>query len=72
MDAEINNVIYMELYLGPKMAHGKYEKTNVVRFHCNSTQHLYVCLIFYVNRMESRRYANCLCTAIFNFMTIPA
>jgi hypothetical protein len=21
----------MELYLGPKMAHGKYEKTNVVR-----------------------------------------
>jgi uncharacterized membrane protein len=31
MDAEINNVIYMELYLGPKMAHGKYEKTNVAR-----------------------------------------
>jgi hypothetical protein len=30
MDAEINNVIYMELYSGPKMAHGKYEKTNVV------------------------------------------
>jgi predicted double-glycine peptidase len=29
MDAEINNVIYMELYSGPKMAHGKYEKTNV-------------------------------------------
>jgi hypothetical protein len=26
MDAEINNVIYMELYSGPKMAHGKYEK----------------------------------------------
>jgi hypothetical protein len=31
INAEINNVIYMELYLGPKMAHGKYEKTNVVR-----------------------------------------
>jgi hypothetical protein len=30
MDAEINNVIYMELYLGPKMAHGKYGKTNIV------------------------------------------
>jgi hypothetical protein len=29
MDAEINNVIYMELYQGPKMAHGKYGKTNV-------------------------------------------
>jgi hypothetical protein len=29
MDAEINNVIYMELYLGPKMVHGKYGKTNV-------------------------------------------
>jgi hypothetical protein len=29
MDAEINNVIYMELYLGPKMAHGKYGKRNV-------------------------------------------
>jgi hypothetical protein len=29
MDAEINNVIYMELYMGPKMAHSKYEKTNV-------------------------------------------
>jgi hypothetical protein len=26
MDAEINNVIYMELYSGPKMAHGKYGK----------------------------------------------
>jgi hypothetical protein len=31
MDAEINNIIYMELYSGPKMAHGKYEKTNVAR-----------------------------------------
>jgi tRNA(His) 5'-end guanylyltransferase len=29
MDAEINNVIYMELYSGPKMAHGKYRKMNV-------------------------------------------
>jgi hypothetical protein len=29
MDAEINNV-YMELYSGPKMAHGKYGKTNIV------------------------------------------
>jgi hypothetical protein len=29
MDAEINNIIYMELYSGPKMAHGKYGKTNV-------------------------------------------
>jgi hypothetical protein len=31
MDAEINNVIYMELYSGPKMVHNKYEKTNVAR-----------------------------------------
>jgi hypothetical protein len=31
MDAEINNVIYMERHWGPKMAHGKYEKTNVAR-----------------------------------------
>jgi hypothetical protein len=31
MDAEITNVIYMELYSGPKMLHGKYEKTNVAR-----------------------------------------
>jgi hypothetical protein len=30
VDAGINNVIYMELYLGPKMAHGKGGKTNVV------------------------------------------
>jgi hypothetical protein len=29
INAEINNVIYMELYSGPKMAHGKYEKTNI-------------------------------------------
>jgi hypothetical protein len=29
MDAEINNVISMELYSGPKMGHGKYGKTNV-------------------------------------------
>jgi hypothetical protein len=31
MDAEINNVIYMELYSGRKMAHDKYKKTNVAR-----------------------------------------
>jgi hypothetical protein len=31
MDAEINNIIYMELYTGPKMSHGKYEKMNVTR-----------------------------------------
>jgi hypothetical protein len=31
MDAEINTVIYMELYSGPKMAHDKYEKTNFAR-----------------------------------------
>jgi hypothetical protein len=31
MDAEINNVIYMELYSGPKMAYDKYEKTNTAR-----------------------------------------
>jgi hypothetical protein len=38
MDAEINNVIYMELYSGPKMAHDKYEKTNVARsIHRDST-----------------------------------
>jgi hypothetical protein len=29
INAEINNVIYMELYSGPKMAHGKCGKTNV-------------------------------------------
>jgi hypothetical protein len=29
MDVEINNVIYMELYSGPKMAHDKNGKTNV-------------------------------------------
>ena len=27
MDAEINNVIYMELYSGPKMANGRCGKT---------------------------------------------
>jgi hypothetical protein len=31
INAEINNVIYMELYLGPKMVHSKYEKMNVAR-----------------------------------------
>jgi hypothetical protein len=31
MDAEINNVIYMELYLGAKMVDDKYLKTNNVR-----------------------------------------
>jgi hypothetical protein len=31
MDAEINNVMYMELYSGPKMVHDKYVKTNVAR-----------------------------------------
>jgi hypothetical protein len=30
MDVEINNVIYKELYSGPKIAHGKYGETNVV------------------------------------------
>jgi hypothetical protein len=39
MDAEINNVIYMELYSGPKMVHGKYKKNERCeidrsRFHC--------------------------------------
>jgi hypothetical protein len=29
INAEINNVIYMELYSGPKIAHGKYKKTNI-------------------------------------------
>jgi hypothetical protein len=28
VDAEINNVIYMELNSGPKMADGKYRKTD--------------------------------------------
>jgi hypothetical protein len=31
MDAEINNIIYMELYSGPKMVNSEYEKTNVAR-----------------------------------------
>jgi hypothetical protein len=29
MDTEINNIIYMELYSGPEITHGKYGKTNV-------------------------------------------
>jgi hypothetical protein len=29
VDTEINNVIYMELYLGPKMVDGTYRKTYV-------------------------------------------
>jgi hypothetical protein len=29
INAEINSIIYMEFYSGPKMAHSKYEKTNV-------------------------------------------
>jgi hypothetical protein len=53
MDAEINNVIYMELYSGPKMAHGKYEKTNVARsidrdstvVFCFITHYLLACII---------------------------
>jgi hypothetical protein len=31
MGAEINNVICMELYSGPKIAHDKYEKMNIAR-----------------------------------------
>jgi hypothetical protein len=31
MDAEINNVIHMELYLGAKISDDKYLKTNNVR-----------------------------------------
>jgi hypothetical protein len=31
MDAEINNVIYMELYSGAKMMDDEYLKTNVAR-----------------------------------------
>jgi hypothetical protein len=31
MDAEINNVIYMELYLGPKMMDDEYFKSNIAR-----------------------------------------
>jgi hypothetical protein len=39
MDAEINNVIYMGLYSGPKMAHDKYGgkkrcRVDKSRFHC--------------------------------------
>jgi hypothetical protein len=30
VDAEINNVIYIELYSGAKMADGKYQKMYVV------------------------------------------
>jgi hypothetical protein len=29
MNAKINNIIYMELYLGVKMVDDKYKKTNV-------------------------------------------
>jgi hypothetical protein len=31
VDAKVNNVIYMELYSGAKMANGKYRKTYVAR-----------------------------------------
>jgi hypothetical protein len=31
MDAEINNVIYMEHYLGAKMVDDEYQKTNAAR-----------------------------------------
>jgi hypothetical protein len=31
MDAKINNVIYMELYWGPKMMDDEYLKLNIVR-----------------------------------------
>jgi hypothetical protein len=30
INAEINYIIYIELYSGPKMAHGKYEKMTVM------------------------------------------
>jgi hypothetical protein len=49
MNAEINNVIYMELYSGPKMAHGKYGKTNVARsIDRDSTVTLYMHITNYV------------------------
>jgi hypothetical protein len=31
MDAKINNVIYMELYSGPKMMDDEYLKSNIAR-----------------------------------------
>jgi hypothetical protein len=31
INVEINNVIYMKLYSGPKMAHGKYKRCGVDR-----------------------------------------
>jgi hypothetical protein len=31
MDAKINNVIYMELYSGPKMMEDEYLKSNIAR-----------------------------------------
>jgi hypothetical protein len=37
MDAEINNVIYMELYSGAKMVDDKYSKTNVRLIERDST-----------------------------------
>jgi hypothetical protein len=39
MDAEINNVMYMELYSGAKMMDDEYEycEINTLRFHCTTT-----------------------------------
>jgi len=50
MDAGINNVIYVELHLGPKMANGTCGKTIVAGTidrgstvtHCTSTEHFQV------------------------------
>jgi hypothetical protein len=46
INAEINNIIYMELYSGSKMAHGEYEKTNVARsIDRDSTVFVFACVV---------------------------
>jgi hypothetical protein len=52
MDVEINNVIYMELYSGPKMAYGKYGKLNVAGSIDRDSTVLYMALTFQVDLLH--------------------
>jgi hypothetical protein len=44
MDAKINNVIYIEVYSGPKMMDDEYLKSNIARsrFHCSTLTFLII------------------------------
>jgi hypothetical protein len=53
MDAEINNVIYMELYSGPKMVRDKYGKTKVAG---SIDQDSTVCEIYVLLVIESLQF----------------